>query len=532
LKEKDPKPNRPDIEKILRTYPEAKDFHRDNILCGKTIEAAYESMMRFARFPQLGRTSPHVDQALNAVRMILQPSLSGSRMMTLDEVIEDSDLSKTPGGLWGGVVATKQSFLEHVFTLHGSPIIGKDYIKLVFEKYLPEGTWSTFLDEKLKLELRAVEKVKDDKLRTILGVCIVHVFITKMFMLNINQKFMEHTYVSTNIALGFSPWYGGMDRLARYLRQHSVGWEFDVGKMDANEHHWIIMAICKLLFSFLKPEFQTDKNKQIWHNLSLMLSMSPIIMEDGEIYLKGDSGNGGGPSGHFLTSILNSIFALFMLMLAFVERGTNDGLFNKSTTSMTIVSMWRKYVSAVVMGDDITYTTSLSWFRGPEVGFYLWEKFGVTLETPSEQPRSFDQLRFLSLGFQWSERDGMYIFNLNPNRVYSSILTMGKGVPSASKTLTRLVSIRLCSWGDEKTRRMVRYVIEKFVELHDSEEATLEGKSEWDIAKQNILTDDEMRYMYTGNNSEHVGLLARAASSLLGEGLLNFDSCNQAIEFQ
>lgn len=495
-KERQPKPDHPVIAKILKDFdPKGEPFVQVNKMCGANLEAAYDSVARFASLrPLYAHDEKAAELALSTLREMLDPILRESKMCTLDEAIVDSELEKNPGLPWSRKYASKKEVVLHE----------RSTLYRMWDE-LAEGEVNFWIDWALKQEMRNVLKIKQNKLRTIAMMSVDHILFSKMFMLDISQKLIASGYVKTGIAFGFNPFGGGMQRFARYLGgvKGGKGWEFDVSKMDANLHQWIIQRIADLLFSFLKKEHQTPSMKQRWDNLVAALCMCPVVLPDGTVWLKGESGFGGNPSGQFLTSIMNSLYSKFLLIYGFIKLGKYE-----QNTEAKILHEMRVHVRDAIVGDDLTYTTDLEWFNGRDYGALLYRDFGVVLETPDEEARHWYKLGFLGFKFHWSAELAMIVFKLRPNNVYSAVLTIGKGeldpntgLPKPWKTLDRLCSLRLASWGDERTRAMVRYVIDKFVNYYDEDLYDPSGESEWEQAKHKIWSDKVIERLYTNYSS-------------------------------
>jgi len=510
-KDRNPKPDHPVIRKLADAYEAAtnQEFEQVNKLCGTNLEAAYDSVARFATIDPLYQ---HDDEVANVAMECLseefEPICRGSRVCSLHDAIQDSDLTRNAGLPWSRKYPNKEAVV----------LKERDFLQKVWDDFLPTGEYSFWIDWALKVEMRNVEKINQNKLRTIAMMSVDHVLFSKMMMLDVATKIIKAGYHRTGIAFGFNPFKGGMQRFAYYLGglPGCSGWEFDVSKMDANLHQWIIFKIANMLFEFLRPEDKTAENRQRWHNLVSALCMCPVVLPDGSVWLKGCDGFGGNPSGQFLTSIFNSLYSKFLTYYGFVKLG---GLRKKSIQK--IRQLYRQHTRIAIVGDDLTYTTNVSWFNGASYGKLLYQDFGITLETPDEssQGRHWYKLGFLGFKFHWSEELQMIVFKLRPNNVYSSMLTIGKGeldlttgLPKPWASLDRLCSLRLASWGDERVRALLRYVIDGFIEHYDTYLYDETGESPWELAKLKVFSDNTLGKLYSGYQFAETDELASSSA--------------------
>lgn len=499
-KDKQPKPDHPVIRKLADSYEAITNEHFEQVnrMCGSNVKAAHESVARFVNVPPLAMYDEAIaDKAMSCLTEELRSLLEGSRMVSLDEAIQDSELKKNPGLPWSRKYATKEDV-----ALKERPLL-YDY----WHTHLPKGEMNFWIDWALKVEMRNVDKIAQNKLRTIAMMSVDHVLFSKMFMLDIARKINSAGYERHGMAFGFNPFYGGMGRFAQYLGglENSKGWEFDVAKMDANVHQWIMQRICWMLFEFLSPVYKTADNRARWQNLVNALCMCPIVLPDGTVWLKGADGFGGNPSGQFLTSIVNSLFSKFLVYYVFIKQGGYQ-----MRLEPTIISELKKRTRVAIVGDDLTYTTDLEWFSGSTYGTVLYQDFGIVLETPSEEGRHWFTLGFLGFKFAWDEETRQIIFKLRPNNVYSSMLTIGKGqkdtatgLPPPEVTLDRLCSLRLVSWGDPRVRTLLRYVIDGFIAEYDEQLYDQSGESEWEKSKNKVWSDAVLRRLFTGYQCTH-----------------------------
>lgn len=487
--EKDVRPDNPDLKDILTKLGYTTDRKHVNVMCGKNIIAARASIRRYGDVTV--RSLPNEKRWRKAWDMVEETlkCTHNSRVSTWDEVKEATDLTKNAGLPWSKIYPDKKHFHEEE----------QKWLDNVYNTLLPNGEWTCLLTEALKKELRPIEKVKENKLRTLITMDAAHVAMHKRLTLQAFQKLVAEDYTNTGIALGFSPFRNGTANMAGYLGRFSTGWEFDVSKMDSNLNTKVQMELLAMEYRSLASQDQTEENwLRLWH-LRRMLMCAPIVLEDGNVFLKGADGQGGNCTGQFKTTDDNSRFCLFLAYYSWLTIMDPDDI--EYMTASAAVLDYNHHVRQLIIGDDWTFTASAECqsdgFTGVEIAWVLYRDFRITLETPSEEPRPWNQLRFCSFGFVVDPIYNRVFHSLNPDRVYSSILQGGKTEHLyPPNVLQRLGGILVSAWGDTYTRRMVRETILKYVDLKKDEYG---GTKEWRDAMNSIHNDASLFALYTGD---------------------------------
>jgi hypothetical protein len=219
---------------------------------------------------------------------------------------------------------------------------------------------------------------------------------------------------------------------------------------------------------------------------------------------------------------VNSLFSKFLVYYAFIKLSKME-----KKLDPVIIAELRRHCRIAIVGDDLTYTTDLEWFSGVAYGTVLYQDFGIVLETPSEDGRHWFDLGFLGFKFTYDNESRMVIFKLRPDNVYSSMLTIGKGqkdpktgLPPPEVTLDRLCSLRMASWGDERVRSLLRYVIDGFIEHYDEFLYDQSGESEWERCKLKLWDDETMRRLFTGYQGGQASSASVSAVGAMVDDLL------------
>jgi len=453
---------------------------------------AMKSVIRFDNKPVYDYDSDIWDAAWSANHTHYFSLCGNSRVVTWEETASYTDQSKTNGWPENLVYPTKKHFF--------SDPDARQYLYSIWNSHLLSGKWTAFNTVGSKHELRLTQKVRDGKMRTITPTSTPHVQCVRRLYQDQLLKISANPLKSWT-ALGFSPFYGGTERLFRYLVEPGFfgGYEFDVSKMDSNLHERVSQMLLHMDYDMLNDEDATIANKTRMLNLRSSIYCAPLVLPDGTVVLKGDEERGGNLSGQFLTTWDNTRFLTFLILYCFAKMfGTENLLAN-----------FNDRVRFVGLGDDIIMTVHTSiqhLFTGSYIADTLFFDFNVTLESPDFNWRSIWFLRFLAFGFRYDRENSAVFHVLDPQRVISSIIQGGSDAPDNGRNtphgqLNRLCGIRIASWGDPDIRKMVRGCIEKHLSTWKDLDS-MNSQSPWETAKKAYLSDATLLALYSGRESD------------------------------
>jgi hypothetical protein len=483
---------REDDDEMLTILEEGgydEKYTRTKMMCAPNLDAAYEATKRFAFFSPKNYDTGLWNCAWDMVFLHLLPIMGNSRVMSFEEVEPTIDRSKHPGWPWVHRYANKGAYMDGE----------RDKYIPQFWALLAQGNIETLQAEMLKKELRPVDKIEKNRLRTIIMMCVNHVIAHKRLCQDQFRKLESAGWRKTMMALGFTPYRGGAQQLYTHLAGEEGkcgGWEFDVSKMDSTLTADVFGKIAELFWLSLRQEDRTTDNLVRMNRIHELIHNAALIMQDGEVNQK----RHGNSSGQFGTAVHNTIWLLFLKFYSFLKL---CGIQNESGRwcPRRNLDIFKDEVNTIGMGDDWTYTTYNADYNGVKVAEILYTDFGVMLETPSEAIRHAADLRFLAFGFKYSEEQRAVLFTISGDNIYSSILQGGVGDMTPQYKLERLMGIRNSTWGDPDLREMVSYLIHKYINKWDGKLGNADPGSGWERVKSMFKTDYELEKLYTGRQT-------------------------------
>jgi hypothetical protein len=300
-----------------------------------------------------------------------------------------------------------------------------------------------------KIEMRAIEKVKANKIRTFTASPIEHSCATNRLCLDMNNKFYAMSGASWSF-VGGTKYLQGWDKLYHRLNKHKNAFELDESEYDSSLFSRALYGQRDIRWSFLAEEHQTPENKKRMDAVYQAIVHSVIVLETGELVQK-HTGNPSGSSNTIVdnTMILFRLFAYAWIILCNTNRVKPN------------YSYFMSNVEAALNGDDNTFTVSdvcVSWFN-PDTISPIWSSIGVTTNTPCSTPRLLRDVCFLSQGFRYDKSCGIWLPVPETQRVLSS-LCFGSPIDDIRFHLLRANALRLDSYGNEECRSIIRQYIE------------------------------------------------------------------------
>lgn len=345
-----------------------------------------------------------------------------------------------------------------------------------------------------KVEMRAVEKLRQNKVRTFTAAPIEHSVATNRLCLDMNNKF----YASANRTwsfVGATKYLRGWDNLYRRLNKHPNAFDLDESEYDSSIFEKALRGQEEIRWEFLSSEYQTPDNRNRMAAIYDSIIHSVIVLENGELVQK-HTGNPSGSSNTIVdnTMILYRLFAYAWILLC--NENQRRPLYNEFT----------EHVEAALNGDDNTFTVSdemVIWFH-PKAIARVWSKIGVTTNTSHDEPRMLHEVSFLSNGFEYDKSLGLWLPVPEYQRIVSS-LAYGSQIDDIRFHLLRANALRLDSYGNKEVRQLLRGYIEFVLQVYSRElvgEVQLHGSS---IPMNEILelwkSDSYIEALYSGNEA-------------------------------
>jgi hypothetical protein len=371
-----------------------------------------------------------------------------------------------------------------------------------------------------KRELRSVEKLLLNKIRTFTASPIEHGIALNRFCMDMNNKFYS-SHNKTWSFVGCSKFMQGWNALFTRLAVHPNAFELDESEYDSSLFARAMYGQFEIRWDMLREEDKTPENFRRFKRLYDDIVHSVIVLENGELIQK-HTGNPSGSANTIVdnTMILFRLFAYAWIELVRVKFGASNAEAEKAAMTSDLAarcytgSVFGSYsdfmsnVEAALNGDDNTFTVSqlcVSWFN-PKTIAPIWSGIGITTKTPCEEPRELKDVQFLSQGFR--NQDGLWLPVPDTDRVLSS-LQWGSAIDDIRWHLLRAYALRIDSWGNLECRSFIQLYIE-WVWNHPEYkeqlcgEVTIDGQvpMKWVDIQQSYKSNDWCWALYAGEESK------------------------------
>lgn len=237
------------------------------------------------------------------------PYMSGSEVLPMDFVIREMNKQTSPGYPWNLSYATKTEFLNDEKM---SQVLG-DYHTVISSCY-PCGVEPIWTCSVKGSELRPVEKILDNKLRTFTAAPFEHSASGNMLCLDMNSRF----YRSSNRTWSFvgqSKFRGGWDRLGQGMCRFPNKYSLDGKEFDSSLFADALWDQCRLRFSFLRPQDRTQENWNALRNIYAAIIYAVCVLDLGDLIRKFT----GNPSGCINTIVDNTMILIRFMFYAWLQ---------------------------------------------------------------------------------------------------------------------------------------------------------------------------------------------------------------------
>lgn len=442
--------------------------------------ASYSSISKY------DKEQPVVNEAawllsLEWTKQHFHPIMCGSVVTGQEDVLNNMDMQTSCGYPASLHYQNKKDFLDS-----SSASILTDYWDIIGTNnelnIVPIWTCSQ------KIEMRTVEKLRNNKVRTFTASPIEHSVATNRICLDMNNKFYNGNNRCWSF-VGGSKYLSGWDRLYHRLNVHPHAYELDESEYDSSLFARALADMIELRWDFLAREYQTNENYKRLVAVYESIIHSVVVLEEGELIQKST----GNPSGSSNTIVDNTIILYRLFSYAYILLAMEQ---NIKPTYMA----FSNNVEAALNGDDNTYTCSEAinlWFIPTNIS-RVWTSIGVTTTTPCQTSRELKDVRFLSQGFVYHEQTQMWFPNPDPQRVLSSLM-FASDVDDPRWHLLRASALRLDSYGNPLCRSILTAYIE-YLHKHYWKKWVGEIKG---IPMKDILALNKSNFyieaLYTGN---------------------------------
>lgn len=259
----------------------------------------------------------------------------------------------------------------------------------------------------LKDEKRPIEKVDAGKTR-VFEACPQHLAIAlRQYFLDFAAHVMEHR-IENGMAVGINPYSTEWTKLAHRLQKYG---DFLVAGDFSNFDGSLLMQVLMKILDGINEWYDGSEEENLIRAALWEHICNTDVLIRGHVIRQTHSQ----PSGNPLTVIINSLFNLIIMRVAY--------LLLKREMGLPLVCDYRKFVSDIVYGDDDAKNISekiISWFNQQSITRIL-KTIGMTYtdETKSESGRPYkllEEITFLKRYFVLQD-DGTYLAPMEVSNV-------------------------------------------------------------------------------------------------------------------
>jgi hypothetical protein len=410
------------------------------------IHASFKSISKYDRGqPELDRGSWLL--AGEWTKQHFKPYLGGSGILSQEDVLTQMDMTTSCGYPWSLKFPNKSEMLEHP----AIAVLG-DYWDIIGssneDNIVPIWTCSQ------KVELRTMEKLLANKVRTFTAAPFEHSVATNRMCLDTNNKFYaSHGYTWSFV--GATKYLGGWDKLHTRLSRHPNAFALDETDYDASLFREALFGQVEFRYEMLSRECQTFESLRRLKGIYEPIVDSTIVLENGELILKST----GQPSGSSNTIVDNTIILFRLFCYAYIVLCERRSMVPRYSEFMS-------NVEAALNGDDNTFTVSdliVKWFN-PVFIKEVWSGIGVITKSDFDEPKKIEEVSFLSQGFRWDQRLRIWLPVPDCERVLSSLM-WGANIDDVRWHYLRACALRLDTFGNEECRGVLADYL-NFLDVH------------------------------------------------------------------
>lgn len=459
--------------------------YREYMVVPKRLPDSYRSAKRYDR-----PSDPLTDEikkmyvvAFDWLEREFAPAISGSRVMSYDEILEWLDPKKSPGLPWTQKYPFKGDYWmsDHCefYVKYWDVLSTPDYIK-------------SLCSVSIKEEVRPTAKVDVGNIRTVVAMDTNHVQAHLQLYLHQNQRLVDTCGVDVNgvvhsMALGLNLLGGGADLMIGRMSKfgpRSVK-ALDGVKFDARKRSFQIRMVGDFRFRMLSAEYRNEANRVRSKNLYEELATAPLVMPDGHVFGR----DGGNPSGQGCTTPDNG-FMNYTDMAVIYQQLVPAEYHNYES--------WKKFVQLIICGDDINIAVDkvLQPFFANDKIRIAADKIGMEYTFESEDFIDAQDCSFLGHTFRLSKVPGlpwdMYLPCIDCQRMRTNMLVDNKEQTMAM-TVIRACGLRSETFGCESCREWFSSLI-TFLRDRTAKDNSPEMVTAW----KSYLPDSSLWKLYTG----------------------------------
>jgi hypothetical protein len=421
---------------LTRSYRMAQP----NPLSGKVSIQKYD---RFEKEPYSITNPVEWRQSLEWLVRTYKRYLYHDNIKTPDECLSLMDLNTSPGYPLNLKYQNKKEVLESC---------GVHWIDDYIENFeiTPDELMPIWMVSQKK-EIKSVEKLMENNIRTFLCSAMDFTVLSNTKCSEHNERYYDSHFPKTPSFVGASKFFGNWHSLYCYLNEGGFKDRtiaLDMSSYDASESTDLMNG---------QVDFRCEMNPRLSRDVMTKLYEAIVkaymVLESG-IVCKKNTGNSSG-SGNTIVdngTNLERIMYCCWLELAPMHLRTYD--------------MFKKYVRFVHNGDDIIMSVHV------DIDFFtianitaIFLKFGVIVKSEYPHYAPTANCTFLSNGFEFNERQQMWLPKPNMNKVLCSLM-YGSSIDDIRWHVLRASALRLDSYGNlslfQFLDEYIAYVYDKY----------------------------------------------------------------------
>lgn len=436
------------------------------------------------------------------------PHMSASKVVSENIAVQEADRTPSAGYPWNLEYKSKgeffdspaRSFLDEYWAM---------IARVQDQEYKP--IWSCCE----KIELRALEKIESNSVRTFTCSPVEHGIALNRLCLDMNNQFYSSVGKHWSF-VGGNKYLSGWQELYDRLRKHPNAYELDESQYDSSLFSRAMLGMIDIRWEMLSVSERTPENRLRLERLYESVVHTVICMEDGELWQK----HTGNPSGSSNTIVDNTLILFRLFAYAWIIRveeefgDANRKIIADATAPLVQNRVYSEegtfggyldfmsHVEAALNGDDNSFTVSDEcnrWFN-PDTIAPIWSSIGITTNTPNNAPgQKVEEITFLSQGFV--KYRGLILPCPEFEKTRASLL-YGADHDDVRWHLLRACALRIDTWGNIKTRLWLAQYIEYLRRNYKAELVGVFKHGDTELSMDNIngvyKTDDWIWRLYSG----------------------------------
>ncbi len=446
-------------------------------------EAAFKSLAKYAKSNCIltPRQIKNLNKALEWTERQFMPYMGNSSVLSMEEAVSRLDKTSSSGFPFNRLYKTKGELLDN-----DSEFL--EWLEEDWERLAEDPLWTTVASNSLKEELRPLEKIAKNSIRTFTAMATDATVQGNRLFVEQNEKMYAAHTVSAS-AIGMSPLKGNWEKLFQKLNQFKKGYALDESEFDSSIRSFLLWGIAHLRWKMLREQDRTPENLRRIRTYYRNIICTVIWTPEGILIMK----KGGMPSGCVNTVTDNTLILYTMLSFAWIELTDTDELIDWCD-----YNAFESHTAKALLGDDNTWSVSdaAHEFYNARSVIDKWKLIGITTTTDSMEPRDPIDLDFLSAHTVIVK--GVAVPLYDRNKLMTSLLYAPQKRITPATTLQRCTNLLQIGWTDIPFRKFCRALIDWLLSEYDK---VMIEDPRWIVAKSSIMSDEAYFTLFTNRKA-------------------------------